>query len=69
MTGSLSLDLHWWRGIGPDVEPELFVWRWRLGFVTLSVCRVCLLTRIHQLREAIQHAIDKSDRPTPPSAR
>lgn len=61
MNGSLSLDLHFWRGIGPDVEPDLFVWRWRLGFLTLSICKVCLLSRIHQFRETAAQSIDRLD--------
>lgn len=61
MNGSLSLDLHLWRGIGPDVEPDLFLWRWRLGFLTLSVCRVCLLTRIRMFRNAAAQSIATLD--------
>lgn len=53
----LSLDVHGWRGIGPDIEPDLFVWRWRLGFLTLSVCRVCLLDRVRLLRGTAQQAV------------
>lgn len=61
MNGSLSLDLHFWRGIGPDKEPDLFVWRYRLGFLTVGIARVNLLDRIHQLRAAIERAITKSE--------
>jgi hypothetical protein len=50
MNGSLALDLHGWRGIGPDVEPDLFVWRWRVGFATFSVCRVCVLAAYQDVR-------------------
>lgn len=57
MTGSLSLSLHLWRGIGPDVEPDLFVFRWRLGFLTVCVCRVCVLERYRKLKAAIGQAI------------
>lgn len=43
MTRSLDLSLHAWRGLGSDIEPDLFFWRWRLGFVTVTLCRVCVL--------------------------
>lgn len=50
MSPGISLSLHWWRGIGPDVEPDLFLFRWRLGIATVSVCKVCLLDSYRLLR-------------------
>ena len=58
---SLSLDIHAWHGIGPDDEPDLFIWRWRLGFLTISFCRVCLLSRIRQFRSVAQQSIATLD--------
>ncbi len=56
MTGSLALSLHAWRGIGPDVEPDLFFWRWRIGFLTLTVCRVCVLAAYQDVKAAKDRA-------------
>lgn len=50
MTRSLDLSLHAWRGIGSDEEPDLFFWRWRLGFVTVTLCRVCVLAAYQDAR-------------------
>lgn len=68
MNGSLDLSLHAWRGIGPDVEPDLFMWRYRLGFLTLTVCRVCVLSAYQdakaeasKLRGAMVRAIHLTD--------
>lgn len=61
MTGSIDLSIHWWKGIGPDREPDLFLIRWRLGFMTIGVCRVCLLSKIHELRAVIREAVNKSE--------
>lgn len=64
VTRSLDLSLHAWRGIGPDDEPDLFLWRWRLGFVTVTVSRVDVLrayqelkARAEQLRETAREAV------------
>lgn len=64
MNGSIDLSLHGWRGIGPDIEPDLFVWNYRLGFATLSISRVPVV-RAYQdvkrsaerLRAAIREAL------------
>lgn len=50
---SLEFAAHAWRGIGPDVEPDLFFWRYRFGFVTVTVAKVPLLAAYHELRDAI----------------
>ena len=54
---SLDLSLHWWRGIGPARGPCLFRLRWRVGFFTFSICRVCLLDRYRKLRRTIDDAV------------
>jgi len=61
MNPSLDLSLHLWRGFGPDREPDLFLIRWRLGFVTVSVCRVCVLGRYRELRRRIDEVIRMED--------
>lgn len=58
MNPSLDLSLHWWRGIGPDREPDLFLIRWRLGFLTVGVCRVCLLDSYRKLRATVVDAVE-----------
>lgn len=69
MSGSLDLSLHLWRGVGPDRQAGLFLWRWRLGFLTLTVCRVCVLGAYREakaeaarLREAMTQALLRVDR-------
>ena len=61
MTGSIGISLHMWRGVGPDVEPDLFVFRFRLGFITVSVCRASLLEAYRKLRRTIERAIDDTE--------
>lgn len=56
MNRSLAISFHAWRGIGPDVEPDLFFWRWRFGFVTLTVCRVCVLAAYWETKSALARA-------------
>lgn len=58
---SLDISFHGWRGIGPVIEPDLFLWRWRFGFVTITACRVCLLSTIHKFRAAIADALSKTE--------
>jgi len=69
VSGSIEVSLHDWRGIGPDIEPDLFVWRYRLGFLTLTVCRVCVLAAYQdtkasadRLRAAIRQALPTEGR-------
>ena len=62
MTGSLGFILHWWRGIGPDVEPDLFFWRWRVGIVTVTVCRVCVLAKYQDTKAALARATAEAAR-------
>lgn len=57
MNRSLDLSFHGWRGIGPDVQPDLFEFRWRLGFVTASLCKVCVLDAYEKLRGTIAETI------------
>jgi hypothetical protein len=54
---SLDFSFHAWRGIGPDEEPDLFFWRWRLGFVTVTVSRVDVLRAYRKLKDAARDAL------------
>ncbi len=58
MSPGFSLGFHCWRGIGSDREPDLFVWRYRFGVLTVSVERVSLLETIRQLRRTIREALE-----------
>lgn len=62
MSPGISLSLHWWRGWGQDQQPDLFVWRFRLGFVTLAIERVDLLQAYRKLRKAIADRIEHDRR-------
>jgi hypothetical protein len=57
MSPGIAFSLHWWRGIGPDIQPDLFWWRFRLGFVTVSVERVDLLAAYRKLRATIAQRV------------
>lgn len=62
MSPGLSVELHWWRGIGPTVQRDLFFYGFRLGFVTLSICRVCVIDSYAKLREAVESRISADER-------
>lgn len=51
---SLKVELHGWRGIGADIEPDLFFWRWRFGVVSISICRVCVLGAYWQMKARVE---------------
>lgn len=53
---SIAFDLHAWRGIGRAAQGDFFVFSVRLGFVTLSVCRACVIDRLLQLKALIDDA-------------
>ena len=61
MSPGISLSLHWWRGIGPDIEPDLFLFRYRFGIFTVSVCKVCLLDRYRMLRETMVKRVEADE--------
>jgi len=61
MNRSLDLSLHGWRGIGPDIEPDLFLIRWRLGFLTIGFCRVCVLDRFRELQALVDEYARRRD--------
>lgn len=68
MNRSLAVSFHAWRGIGPDVEQDLFYWRIRFGFMTLMFCRTSVLAKYREvkaeaakLRESIVDAIRRAE--------
>lgn len=61
MNPSIGLSLHWWRGIGTDVEPDLFIWRCRFGLFTIGIERGCLLAAYRKLRAAIVQRVERDE--------
>lgn len=61
MSPGLSISLHSWRGIGGDAEPDLFMARIRLGFVTLTIESDDWLPKLRKMRATIQQAIDRTE--------
>lgn len=61
MSPGITLSLHWWRGCGPDIQRDLFWWRYRLGFLTVAVERADLLSAYRKLRTAIERAVDQAN--------
>jgi len=61
MTG-VYIRLHRWRGFSrSNVEPDLFHYVAKLGFVTVYLCKVCLLDAYRKLRATVQEAIALAD--------
>lgn len=57
MTG-LYFRFHGWRGVSlTNVEPDLFHHVVRLGFVTVYICKRCLLDAHHKLRGTVAEAV------------
>lgn len=57
MSPAVTLSLHWWRGLGPDVQLNLWYFGFRLGFVTLSVERESVLAAYRKLLDAVQRRV------------
>lgn len=51
---SIALSLHAWRGFGRAAQGDIFICSVRLGFMSLHVCRVCLVERLQQLKAVIE---------------
>lgn len=52
---ALYIRLHNWRGFSLfNPEPDLFHHVWRLGFVSIYVCRQCLLNAYRKLRSTLE---------------
>lgn len=61
MNPSLGLKIHLWRGIGADVEPDLFLWRYRFGLFTIEICKVSVLASYRKLRAAIVQRVEADE--------
>lgn len=61
MSPGITFSLHTWRGIGGDVEPSLFWWRFRFGFATVSVDKISLYAAYLKLRAAIVERVRKDE--------
>lgn len=61
MSPGFSISVHWWRGIGPEVQRNLFFFGFRLGVVTISVERAPVLAAYRVLRKALAERV-ASDR-------
>jgi hypothetical protein len=62
MSPGISVSIHFWRGIGRDIQPDLFFARIRLGFVTLAVERGDLWKAYWKLRKAIAERVEHDRR-------
>jgi hypothetical protein len=59
---ALYLRFHRWRGFAlTNVEPDLFHVVFRLGFVTVYVCKRCLLEAYRKLRTTIEEVVGKEE--------
>ena len=62
MNPGVSISIHFWRGIGADLQRDLFWCRYRLGFVTIAVQRQDPLRAYRGIRQAAESALDKLNR-------
>jgi hypothetical protein len=58
MSPGITVSLHLWRGIGGDVQRELFSWRYRFGFVTVAIERTDILAAYRKLRIVIEERVE-----------
>ncbi len=61
MSFGVSLTLHTWRGVGPEVQQNLFFYGFRLGFATVSVERDSVLEAYRKLRQAMVERVSRDD--------
>lgn len=61
MSPGLNFSVHWWRGIGPDVQLSLFYVGLRLGFVTVSFERDWVLAAYRKLRATIETRVERDE--------
>lgn len=55
---ALYITFHGWRGINlANSEPDLFSYVWRLGFVTVYVCKRCILDAYRRMRCTARDAL------------
>lgn len=58
----ISVCVHFWRGIGSDVQQDLFVCRYRFGLFTLSIERADPLRSYRGIRQAAECALASLNR-------
>lgn len=55
---SLYLRFHVWRGMSfVNIEPDLFHYVFKIGFVTVYICRRCLLDAYRKMKCTAQEAL------------
>lgn len=62
MSPGITLELHWCRGFGPTVQRDLFFYGFRFGFITLSICRVCVIDSYSKLRKSVEKRVEADQR-------
>lgn len=59
---AIYLRFHRWRGMTLfNSEPDLFSHVFKLGFVTVYVCKRCLLEAYRKLRSTIEDAVGRNE--------
>ena len=57
---ALYLRFHRWQGFAlTNLEPDLFSYVFKMGFVTVYVCKQCLLEAYRKLRRTIEEVVRK----------
>lgn len=62
MSPGLSIEVHFWRGFGPTIQRNLFWYGYRFGFVTVAICKHCVIDRYAALRKTAEAALKQSTR-------
>lgn len=56
---AIYIRFHGWRGIAlTNDEPDLFSFVFVLGFLTVHICKRCVLTAYQKLRGTIEHVVE-----------
>ncbi len=63
----LILDLHGWRAFA--WERDLLHWKITAAFLTVMVCRFCVLDRLEEISKALAEARAALERRSPPEGR
>lgn len=59
---ALYIRFHRWNGFAlTNLEPDLFSYVFKFGFVTVYVCRQCLLGAYRKLRRTIEDVVARDD--------
>lgn len=62
MNPGISISIHLWRGIGADTQGDLFVCRYRLGYLTLAVERQDPLRAYRSIRQIAETTLEALNR-------